>query len=149
MVASDLVSCYVQFLTFVATIETQCRPLVHLHADEEQQLHGVTYVESMKGFSLSTSFALARSMDSKEQKELMELPTNTFPMRIRGIYVTDQPWCEYGTVIRYAWVVMRASLVSFVSPHNCLRRPSSIHPPPSTVASQTLRSSGTLSSHVS
>lgn len=66
--------------------------LANLFEDDELQLHGGTYVETMEGFSLGSAMALGRKMDSKEQKEMMALATQTFPMRIRAIYLVHQPW---------------------------------------------------------
>lgn len=66
--------------------------MCYLFEDEDIQLHGATYVETMDGFSLGAAMALGRKMDAKSQKELMSLPTNTLPMRIRAIYLIKQPW---------------------------------------------------------
>jgi hypothetical protein len=59
---------------------------------DDLQLHGGTYVESMEGFSLSASFALSRTMGAKDQQKMMTLATDTFPMRVRDIYLIHQPW---------------------------------------------------------
>ena len=41
-------------------------------------------------------------MDKKEQQEMMSLATQTFPMRIRGIYLVDQPW-----YFSFFWAIVR------------------------------------------
>jgi hypothetical protein len=64
--------------------------LAQLFEDEDLQLHGATYVETLEGFSLLNSMAMSRGLDQKEQKEMMSLATDTFPMRIRDIYVVHQ-----------------------------------------------------------
>lgn len=79
--------------------------LLMVFHDEDLQLHGTTYVETMEGFSLSNSMKLSKNMDSKEQKEMMSLATDTFPMRIRDIYVIHQPW--YFT---FFWTLVRPFL---------------------------------------
>lgn len=63
-----------------------------LFGDDQLQLHGATYVETMEGFSLGASMALSRRLDSKEQKKLMGLMGNTVPLRIRSILLVHQPW---------------------------------------------------------
>jgi len=79
--------------------------LMMVFENEDLQLHGTTYVESMEGFSLSNSMKLSKNMDSAEQKQMMSLATDTFPMRIRDIYVIHQPW--YFT---FFWTLVRPFL---------------------------------------
>lgn len=81
--------------------------LAALFDDDELQLHGATYIETMAGFTLSNSMALSKTMDKNEQKEMMALATQTFPMRIRGIYLVHQPW--YFT---FFWALVRPFLHS-------------------------------------
>eukprot|EP00158_Paraphelidium_tribonemae_P010279 Partr_v1_DN43430_c0_g1_i1_m13606 putative Tocopherol (Alpha) transfer protein-like len=81
--------------------------LANLFEDDDLQTHGATYVETMEGFTLGSAMALGRKMDSKEQKEMMNLATQTFPLRIRGIYLVHQPW--YFSLF---WAIVRPFLHS-------------------------------------
>jgi hypothetical protein len=73
-----------------AQMEFSVYMLASVFDDDEQQLSGVTYVETMAGFSLAASMGLSAKMSSKEQKAMMSLATSTFPLRIRRILVVEQ-----------------------------------------------------------
>lgn len=66
--------------------------LAGLFGDEELQLQGLTIVESFKGFSMFRAMRAQKAMDTPEMKEMMGSAMNTFPFRIRNIYVTHTPW---------------------------------------------------------
>jgi len=66
--------------------------LCALAEDVNAQLHGVTYVETFKGFSLSAAAGARKYMDSDQQKKIFRLVTDTFPIRIRRIHVVEPPW---------------------------------------------------------
>lgn len=77
--------------------------LAHLFEDDELQLQGALYVETMEGFSLGGAMALSGKMSSADQKEMMSLATQTFPMRIRGILLIEQvSWAARGAPVRGA-----------------------------------------------
>lgn len=59
---------------------------------DEAQLHGMTMVETFEGFSLLHSMTMQRMMSGAEQKELMNMMTDTVPIRLRDIWVVKQPW---------------------------------------------------------
>jgi hypothetical protein len=65
----------------------------------------VTYAETMAGFSLANALSVGRHMDSAEQKEMMAVASDTFPMRIRAILLVHQPW--YFTMF---WSIVRPFL---------------------------------------
>jgi hypothetical protein len=65
--------------------------LCMLFDSDEMQLHGACYVETLEGFSLLNMLKLSGLMSAADQKELMSAGVDTFPMRIRDIYVVKQP----------------------------------------------------------
>ena len=65
---------------------------VGLFEDEEMQLCGVSYVESLTGFSMGKAMKLAGVVKTPESIELNKLMTDTVPLRVRRIYVCDAPW---------------------------------------------------------
>jgi hypothetical protein len=82
--------------------------LTMVFEDDALSLHGATYVESLEGFSLISSMALSKQLGSSaEQKEMMELSTQTFPIRVRDIYVIQQPW--YFSIF---WAIVKPFLSS-------------------------------------
>lgn len=66
--------------------------LGYLLEHEDMQLRGVTYVETFEGFSLGAAMGMRKLMDSAQQKELMGIFMDKFPLRIRHIYILHQPW---------------------------------------------------------
>jgi hypothetical protein len=66
--------------------------LLQMFEDEEMQLHGACYVETLEGFTFANAMKLSGTMNSKDQQEVMAAGTDTFPLRIRDIYVIHQPW---------------------------------------------------------
>jgi len=65
--------------------------LTMLFDSEDMQLHGACYVETLEGFSLVNMLKLSGLMSGADQKEMMSAGVDTFPMRIRDIYVIKQP----------------------------------------------------------
>lgn len=65
--------------------------------DDETQLTGITMLESLKGFSLSSAMKSSKAMGSDEQKRLMAFFTDMLPVRVRRIYILDAPW--YVTIL--------------------------------------------------
>lgn len=63
-----------------------------MFANEEMQLHGSCYVETLEGFTFSNAMKLSGLMSGADQKKMMSAGADTFPMRIRDIYVIHQPW---------------------------------------------------------
>ena len=63
-----------------------------MFANEEMQLHGSCYVETLEGFTFSNAMKLSGLMSGADQKKMMAAGADTFPMRIRDIYVIHQPW---------------------------------------------------------
>ena len=57
---------------------------------DEMQLQGVTYVESMEDFSIVNAIMLSQQMNKKDNKELISLATDCFPIRTHGVYVMYQ-----------------------------------------------------------
>ena len=58
---------------------------------EDVQLRGVSYAETFENFSFWQAMKMRNVLSSDQQKELMNLFLNSFPFRIRGIYVIRQP----------------------------------------------------------
>ena len=56
-----------------------------LFDSDDMQLHGAAYVETLEGFSLMNMMRLSSLMSSKDQKEMMSVGVDTFPMRIRDM----------------------------------------------------------------
>lgn len=50
----------------------------------------MTMVETFEGFSLLHSMTMQRMMSGAEQKELMNMMTDTVPIRLRDIWVVKQ-----------------------------------------------------------
>jgi hypothetical protein len=57
----------------------------------EEQLLGVTYVESMEGFSVLGAMKTSGSLKEAEGAKMMALGMDTLPLRIRHIYLVKQP----------------------------------------------------------
>jgi retinaldehyde-binding protein 1 len=66
--------------------------LAWMFASDEMQLHGSCYVETLEGFTFSNAMKLSGLMSGADQKKMMAAGADTFPMRIRDIYVIHQPW---------------------------------------------------------
>lgn len=58
---------------------------------EEQQLTGVTYVESLAGFSVLSALSTSGKLKEPEGAKMMTMGLDTFPLRIRNIYLVQQP----------------------------------------------------------
>lgn len=56
------------------------------------QLRGCTYIETFEGFSLSKAMGMSKAMSSAQQKELMSIMMDSFPIRIRSIIILHPPW---------------------------------------------------------
>lgn len=79
-------------MNFEEQIRLGVYSLGYLLEHEDMQLRGVTYVETFEGFSLGAAMGMRKLMDSAQQKELMGIFMDKFPLRIRHIYVIHQPW---------------------------------------------------------
>jgi hypothetical protein len=60
--------------------------------EEHYQLQGFAYVETFEGFSLLHAMGMAREIQTDEWTEVNALGIDTFPMRIRDIYVVNEPF---------------------------------------------------------
>lgn len=65
--------------------------LAYMFEHDDLQLHGCTYVETMEGFSFFNAMFMGKKLEDKEQQKLMSAGLDTFPMRIREIYLIHQP----------------------------------------------------------
>ena len=60
-------------------------------SDDEAQLHGVTYVETLEGFTFAKAMKVAKTTGEEEQKKVLNMGLDTFPIRIRALYILHQP----------------------------------------------------------
>lgn len=59
--------------------------------EDEVQLHGFSYVETLEDFTFSKAIAMSLVVGSSDWKEVNALGIDTFPMRIRDIYIIHEP----------------------------------------------------------
>jgi hypothetical protein len=79
--------------------------LLAMFDDENMQIHGAAYVETMQDFSIMQSMAMQRALSKEDSKLMMTVGLDTFPMRIREIYLMQQPrW--FG----WFWAIVRLFL---------------------------------------
>jgi CRAL/TRIO domain len=71
----------------------------------ELQVHGAAYIETFEGFSFMKAMQLGKFVSTPEQKELMNLGTDCFPIRISRILLVKQPW-----YFSFFWAVVKPFL---------------------------------------
>ena len=64
---------------------------LEMFGDEQLQLHGVTYVETLRGFSMLKAATTIKKQSDPEHKRLLSFGLDTMPFRIRALYVIEQP----------------------------------------------------------
>lgn len=65
--------------------------LCKMFDDEDMQVHGVAYLETMENFSMLQSMSMTRHLKKEDTRVMMTIGLDTFPMRIREIYLIKQP----------------------------------------------------------
>lgn len=67
--------------------------ILALFDEDKIQLQGVTWVETFRSFSLMAALRLPKiASTDPAAKENLTMAAETFPLRVRHIYITHQPW---------------------------------------------------------
>ena len=77
--------------------------LLPLFEDESMSRHGLTICETFEGFSMQKAAFMAKKQSSEEGKKMTAIGLDTFPMRIRRIFVIKQPsWFNwFWTLVKF------------------------------------------------
>jgi hypothetical protein len=65
--------------------------LLKVFEEDELQLQGFAYVETMENFTFSKAISMSLAVQSNDWKEVNALGVDTFPMRVRDIYIIHEP----------------------------------------------------------
>ncbi len=65
--------------------------MLRVFEEDDLQLQGFSYVETLEEFSFSKAMSMSMVIQSTDWKEVNALGVDTFPMRIRDIYILHEP----------------------------------------------------------